>query len=47
MGGPGGMNHGPPRALVRKHFGRPARLCRAGPYTVLVWDENLLLGIPR
>ena len=24
-----------------------ARLCRAGPHTVLVWDKNLLLSIPR
>jgi hypothetical protein len=43
MGGPGFMN----RALVCKYFGHPARLCRTGPYTVLVWDKNLLLSIPR
>ena len=36
-----------PRALVRKYFGRPARIFHTGPYTVLVWDRNLLLSIPR
>ena len=36
-----------PRALVRKYFGRPARIFHTGPYTVLVWNRNLLLSIPR
>jgi len=44
---PGFMSHWEPRALVRKYFGRPAWLRRIGPYTVLVWDKNLLLSIPR
>jgi hypothetical protein len=36
-----------PRALIRKYFGRPAREYNFGPYTVLVWDRNLLPSIPR
>ncbi len=44
---PGLMSHWEPRALVRKYFGRPARIFHTGPYTVLVWDRNLLLSIPR
>ncbi len=44
---PGFMNHWEPRALVRKYFGRPARTYQTGPYTVLVWNRNLLGSIPR
>jgi hypothetical protein len=44
---PGFMNHWEPRALIRKYFGRPARTYQTGPYTVLVWDRNLLNSIPR
>jgi hypothetical protein len=44
---PGFMNHWEPLALIGKYFGRPAWLRRTGPYTVLVWDKNLLLSIPR
>jgi len=44
---PGFMNHWEPRALVRKYFGRPAQTYHTGPYTVLVWDRNLLSSIPR
>ncbi len=44
---PGFMNHWEPRALVRKYFGRPARTYRAGPYTIMVWNKNLLKSIPR
>jgi hypothetical protein len=44
---PGLMSHWDLRALVRKYFGRPARIFHTGPYTVLVWDRNLLLSIPR
>ena len=43
----GFMNHWEPRALVRKYFGRPARTYYTGPYTVLVWNRNLLNSIPR
>ena len=44
---PGFMNHWEPLALVRKYFGRPARTYHTGPYTVLVWNRNLLDSIPR
>jgi hypothetical protein len=44
---PGFMNHWEPRALIRKYFGLPARTYHTGPYTVLVWDRNLLYSIPR
>ena len=36
-----------PRALIRKYFGRPAREYTVGPFTVMVWDRNLLPSIPR
>ena len=44
---PGFMNHWEPRALVRKYFGRPARIYHTGPYTIMVWNRNLLNNIPR
>jgi hypothetical protein len=44
---PGFFNHWEPRALVQKYFGRPARTYHTGPYTVLVWNRNLLDSIPR
>jgi len=44
---PGFMSHWEPRALIRKYFGRPARTYHTGPYTVLVWNRNLLDSIPR
>jgi hypothetical protein len=44
---PGFMNHWEPRALIRKYFGRPARTYHTGPYTVLVWNRNLLSSVPR
>jgi hypothetical protein len=44
---PGFLHHWEPRALIRKYFGRPARTYHTGPYTVLVWDRNLLGSIPR
>ena len=43
---PGFMNHWEPRALISKYFGRPARTYRTGPYTVLVWNRNLLKALP-
>ena len=44
---PGFMNHWEPRALIRKYFGRPARSYHTGPYTIMVWNRNLLNSIPR
>jgi hypothetical protein len=36
-----------PRAVIAKYFGRPAHLYHVGPFTVMVWDKNLLPSIPR
>ena len=44
---PGFVNHWEPRALIRRYFGRPARTYQTGPYTVLVWNKNLLDSVPR
>jgi hypothetical protein len=44
---PGFMNHWEPHALIMKYFGRPARTYHTGPYTILVWNRNLLGSIPR
>ena len=42
-----GLLNWEPRALIAKYFGQPARQYNFGPYTVLVWDRNLLPSIPR
>src|SRR5580704_2722764 len=44
---PGFENNWEPRALVSKYFGRPAHVYNFGPYTVLVWDRNILSDVPR
>jgi len=44
---PGFTNNWEPRALISKYFGRPAHVYNFGPYTVMVWDKNLLARIPR
>lgn len=44
---PGYYSHWEPRALIRKYFGRPALIYQTGPYTVMVWNKNLLESIPR
>jgi hypothetical protein len=36
-----------PGALIKKYFGRPAREYNVGPFTVMVWDRNLLSRLPR
>jgi hypothetical protein len=43
---PGYFSHWEPLALIKKYFGTPARIYRTGPYTVLVWNRNLLPSIP-
>jgi hypothetical protein len=43
---PGTFSHWEPRFLIRKYFGVPARTYRTGPYTIMVWDRNLLKAIP-
>jgi hypothetical protein len=44
---PGFTNNWEPRALVSKYFGRPAHTYNFGPYTVMVWDKNILSDLPR
>jgi hypothetical protein len=43
---PGFFSHWEPRALVHRYFGDPARTYSFGPYTVLVWNRNLLPEVP-
>jgi hypothetical protein len=43
---PGNFAHWEPRFLIRKYFGVPARTYRTGPYTIMVWNRNLLKAIP-
>jgi hypothetical protein len=44
---PGFENNWEPRALVSRYFGRPAHVYNFGPYTVMVWDRNILSDVPR
>ncbi len=43
---PGYFSHWEPLKLIDEYFGTPARTYQTGPYTVLVWNKNLLLSIP-
>ena len=43
---PGFYYHWEPRALVHRYFGDPARTYNVGPWTVMVWNRNLLPDIP-
>ncbi|HUB20856.1 MAG TPA: hypothetical protein VMA97_00455 [Streptosporangiaceae bacterium] len=43
---PGFTNNWEPRALISKYFGRPAQVYNFGPYTVMVWDRNILSDLP-
>jgi hypothetical protein len=43
---PGFMNQWEPRALAEKYFGAPARTYHFGPYTIMIYDKNLLRDIP-
>jgi hypothetical protein len=43
---PGYFSHWEPLKLIREYFGTPARTYQYGPYTVLVWNRNLLLSVP-
>jgi len=43
---PGYFSHWEPLALIKKYFGTPAKVYQTGPYTVLVWNRNLLPDIP-
>jgi hypothetical protein len=41
---PGFFNHWQPNPAALAAYGPPARTYRTGPYTVFVWDKNLLLS---
>jgi hypothetical protein len=43
---PGNFSRWEPVHLIRRYFGVPARTYHAGPYTIMVWDRNLLPAIP-
>jgi hypothetical protein len=44
---PGFKNNWEPRTMISKVFGRPAHVYNFGPYTVMVWDRNILSDVPR
>jgi hypothetical protein len=39
---PGFFNHWEPKAAALAALGQPARIYHYGPYTIYVWDRNLL-----
>jgi hypothetical protein len=43
----GFFNHWQPNAAAVAALGRPARTYRVGPYTIFVWDKNLLVQVGR
>ncbi len=43
---PGYFSHWEPVTLIRKYFGDPAKVYHTGPYTIEVWNRNLLSDIP-
>ena len=44
---PGFFNHWQPKLAALAALGQPARTYHVGPYTVYVWDKNLLAGLRR
>ncbi|MGH3204924.1 MAG: hypothetical protein ACRDOA_04635 [Streptosporangiaceae bacterium] len=44
---PGFKNNWEPRTQLSKDIGRPAHVYNFGPYTVMVWDRNILSDVPR
>ena len=44
---PGYFTYWAPARQVRDVFGRPARTYRTGPYSILVWHQNLLPALHR
>jgi hypothetical protein len=44
---PGYFSHWEPQSLVTKYLGTPAQTYHTGPYTIMVWNKNLLDAIPR
>ncbi|MGD0245734.1 MAG: hypothetical protein ABSB59_36160 [Streptosporangiaceae bacterium] len=44
---PGFFNHWQPNSAALAALGKPVRIYRTGPYTVYVYDQNLLAELPR
>jgi hypothetical protein len=44
---PGYFTHWEPVTLIKKYFGTPDSIYHTGPYTIEVWNHNLLPKIPR
>ena len=44
---PGFFHHWQPKSAALAALGKPARIYRTGPYTVYVYDKNLLAALPR
>jgi hypothetical protein len=44
--GSGFFNHWEPKAKALASLGRPARTYHVGPYTIYVWNKNLLADLP-
>ena len=43
---PGNFSHWEPYQLVKRYFGTPAKIYHTGPYTIMVWNRNLLTALP-
>jgi hypothetical protein len=43
---PGNSSYWEPIELIQKNFGPPVRTYQTGPYTIMVWNKNLLEDIP-
>ncbi len=43
---PGYFSHWEPLGLIKEYFGTPARIYHDPPYTIMVWNRNLLASIP-
>jgi hypothetical protein len=43
---PGYFSHWEPLGLIKEYFGTPARIYHDSPYTIMVWNRNLLSRIP-
>ena len=43
---PGYFAHWEPLGLIKEYFGTPARIYHDSPYTIMVWNRNLLASIP-
>jgi hypothetical protein len=44
---PGNFSYFEPYEYVRRFFGTPSRTYETGPYTIMVWNRNLLDDLPH